>query len=160
MKTQGHIPDKSPAVVHERTEIDVGRVTRIGLVMALILVLSLLAVGALFHAFDRAHPGRGSEAAPRVFEAQLPPQPRIQVHPGRDLRQVRALEDEHLNHYAWIDRSRGIARVPIDRAMVLWLQSNAGAVTNVPTSTTNLSPAGATELQMRQQKAEGSVHVP
>ena len=160
MKPQGLIPDSASPSAHERKEIDVRLVTRIGAIMAVVLIVSLLAVGALFHLFGQVHAARGSEAAPRVTEAELPPQPRLQVHPGRDLQQVRALEDAHLNRYAWIDRSRGIAQVPIERAMVLWRQADFAASTNASSATTNLPASGETELQMRQQKAQENSHAP
>ena len=38
----------------------------------------------------------------------LPPEPRLQVTPGVDLRIVRAEEDEVLKNYAWVDAKTGI----------------------------------------------------
>ena len=160
MKPQGYVPKDAPAAAHERKEIDVRLVTRIGVVIVLTLVVLLVALVGLFHVFNLAHPKRGSEAAPQVTEGQLPPQPRVEIHPARDLQQVRAQEDAHLNRYAWVDRSRGIAQIPIERAMVLWLQINSANSAKAPAAMTNSPPAGETELQVRQQKAQENSHVP
>lgn len=55
-----------------------------------------------------------------------PPEPRLQTDPRRELAELHAREDEILKSYAWIDRERGIVRVPIDRAMELYLERDAG----------------------------------
>lgn len=50
---------------------------------------------------------------------EQPPEPRLQVAPAKDLREVRGAEEAVLNHYALIDEKGEIARIPIDRAMQL-----------------------------------------
>ncbi|MEZ5786447.1 MAG: hypothetical protein R3D62_08230 [Xanthobacteraceae bacterium] len=47
------------------------------------------------------------------------PAPQLQTDPGADLRRLEAAQRARLSDYAWIDRSRGIIRVPIERAMAL-----------------------------------------
>jgi hypothetical protein len=42
------------------------------------------------------------------------------------LRAIQARENEQLYHYAYIDKSKGIVRLPIDRAMELLLTENRG----------------------------------
>ncbi len=48
--------------------------------------------------------------------------PRLQVHGPEDLRDLRAREDAILHDYGWIDREKGIVRIPIERAMELLVQ--------------------------------------
>ena len=154
MKVQGHIPNSAPPGARETTEIDVRRVTRVGILLGVTLLFSLLSLVAIFRVLELRYQTRTSEAAPVVREEQLPPEPRVQVHPLRDLEQVRAAEEEHLSRYAWVDRSRGVAQIPIDRAMLLWVQASAA------TQPASASSAPVTELQMRQEKAQESTHVP
>jgi len=45
--------------------------------------------------------------------------PRLQVEPVVDLATLRAHEDRILDGYAWVDKERGIARIPIEDAMRL-----------------------------------------
>lgn len=45
--------------------------------------------------------------------------PEQQVSVLRDYAKVIKATDEHLDHYAWLDRKAGIARIPIERAMAL-----------------------------------------
>ena len=51
-----------------------------------------------------------------------PPEPRLQPNPARDLREMRAAEEQLLHQYAWIDPDKGIVRIPIERAMDLIAQ--------------------------------------
>jgi len=41
------------------------------------------------------------------------------ARPVEDLARVRAIEERRLDRYGWVDRDRGIARIPITRAMAL-----------------------------------------
>jgi hypothetical protein len=46
-----------------------------------------------------------------------PPPPQLQIDPRQDLQAYLSKQRELLHGYGWIDRSRGIARVPIDVAI-------------------------------------------
>jgi cell division protein FtsN len=152
MKPQGHIPDSASPLTHEGADLNVLLVARVVVILAATLVVLVVLVVFLFHYFNHEYPARTSEAAPIVTAANLPPQPRLQVDPKRELEQVRAKEDAHLDRYAWVDQQRGIAQIPIDRAMALWVKDYS------PPSATNTT--APTELQMRQEKAKGDNHAP
>ena len=51
---------------------------------------------------------------PRAF-----PEPRLQAAPLADQDRFQAEQRQRLTGYAWVDRSRGLARIPIERAMDL-----------------------------------------
>jgi hypothetical protein len=53
---------------------------------------------------------------------RLPPQPRLQDEPARDMEILRAEEDSRLSTYGWVDRAAGVGRIPIDRAIDLILE--------------------------------------
>ena len=50
---------------------------------------------------------------------RLPPAPRLQVNPARDITEMRLAEDRILNGYGWVDAAKGIARIPITRAIAI-----------------------------------------
>lgn len=89
--------------------------------------VSLAVFGAASHFFLIALFGRYREREdrrdtppPPLREARVePPPPRLQPNPGVDLEALRLREEPQLNSYGWIDRDRGIVRIPIDRAMKL-----------------------------------------
>jgi hypothetical protein len=47
----------------------------------------------------------------------LPPGPRLQQSPPRDLKALRTREDWELNHYYWIDKASGTVAIPIEQAI-------------------------------------------
>lgn len=73
--------------------------------------------------------------------------PKLQVSPPRDLEAFRAREDQQLQTYGWINRSSGIVRVPIERAMELVLQQGLPARTS-----TNQDRTGPSSYQLIQQR--------
>lgn len=188
MKVQGHIPASAPPGAREGSDLDVPLITRIALILGGILVLLVVATAVIFDLYEKQFPQRTSEAQPIVTFAELPPAPRLQATPRLDFQEVRAQEDAHLEGYAWVDRAKGTARIPIERAMALWVElqhsatagpSPGGSTTNAtplnpfpvtaqggaspgPTSPSGASPASqpgsVTELQMRQDKAKEAAH--
>ena len=67
---------------------------------------------------------RGVESqAPSAYVAETDPSalepsaPRLQVLPEKDLAAFRAQEDAILGSYAWVEKDRGIVRIPIEEAM-------------------------------------------
>lgn len=50
-------------------------------------------------------------------EARLPPGPNLQPNPIADLAAFRAAEEVELSKWAWVDREKGVARVPVERAL-------------------------------------------
>ncbi|HVX04261.1 MAG TPA: hypothetical protein VHA71_03980 [Rhodanobacteraceae bacterium] len=58
---------------------------------------------------------------------QVPPKPRLQPHPRIDLAKFRARKEALLSGYAWIDAQHDYARIPIQRAMQIYVQRRARA---------------------------------
>lgn len=89
-----------------------------GLAVGAIVVCVMLAWFLRF-LIATENPGQRNPLAP---EHSVPPEPRVEVHPWEQIRQLRAHEDEVLRGYGWIDKSKGVVHIPIDRAMDLTLQ--------------------------------------
>jgi len=161
VKPQGYIPASAAPSAHEGADLHIRNVVKVAALLGATLIASILVVALFFQHMEKSYPERTSEAAPVVAESDLPPLPRLQTNPLRDLQAERAVEDSHLEHYAWIDREHGIAQIPIDRAMVLWTKIYPVTPVSPTTPATNSMPApDVTELQMRQQKAEEVPHAP
>ena|SRR5579871_6484374 len=167
MKPQGFVPVSSSPSAHEAADLHVRKVVGMAALLFVTLVASILGLLLVFHFMNGEYPGRTSEAAPVVTAADLPPAPRLQTDPLRDLQAMRAVEDSHLNQYRWLDQAHEVAQIPIERAEVLLVKNEAAApATNVPSANVvlpaaNVAPTPATtELQMRQQKAQEVLHAP
>jgi hypothetical protein len=61
------------------------------------------------------------------------------------LRELRTREDAELNSYGWIDRTSGVVRIPIDRAIEIIAKNGVPARFG-----TNLGGAGPSSLQLLQ----------
>ena len=82
--------------------------------------LVLLGMSWLFTSVTSRQARQDAAPAPMAQTASpLPPEPRLQVKPAHDLRQLRAAEDAILHSYGWVDRSTGTVRIPIERALAL-----------------------------------------
>jgi hypothetical protein len=81
-----------------------------GAVAIVVTIVATFVASALLRAWTH-----GPSAAPRTTITENDSLI-LWTRPGLD---QRAAAKESLRHYGWVDRSRGIARIPIDRAMDL-----------------------------------------
>jgi hypothetical protein len=111
-----HKPNSSG---HETTDADVRPILRF--LFGLFALIALVLVGMTFF-FDFLH-DRYEQAAtkvsPLVDTVQVPPEPKLQVNPAEERKEVRNWEDQRLHSYEWIDKNTGTFRIPIERAMEL-----------------------------------------
>ena len=89
--------------------------------LVIVAIVIQVALWWMFHRFEQAQARR--EIRPTLVEApKRVPEPRLQVSPQDDLQELLRQENQILGTYGWIDRGTGTARVPIDRAMQLFLE--------------------------------------
>ena len=78
-------------------------------------------VGLIYFLFAYlAHERTVNSPPPLPIEAHgnpLPPEPRLQASPHKDLLTMRARENWELSHYFWVDKAKGKIAIPIERAM-------------------------------------------
>ncbi|MDB6064255.1 MAG: hypothetical protein JWR26_463 [Pedosphaera sp.] len=92
----------------------------------------------------------GQQVLPSLSESRTRfPEPRLQISPPLDLKQMVASNDAQLNSYGWVDPKAGIVRIPIDRAMEILSQKG------LPTRRgLNDAKAGPSTLQLQQSRPE------
>jgi hypothetical protein len=73
--------------------------------------------------------------------------PRLQLSPAADMEAFRAREEAELNSYGWVNRTEGVARIPINRAMELLLQKGLPVRAG-----TNGNKTGPSNLELQQQR--------
>jgi hypothetical protein len=104
---------------HERSDVPLRPFLIFGLSLATLAGLSLLAMWFLLNYFASRQARLGG-IQPPLFDAQhLPPEPRLQVSPQRDLQAMLAAQRAILHSYGWVDRQAAIVRMPIERAIEL-----------------------------------------
>jgi hypothetical protein len=75
--------------------------------------------------------------------------PHLQISPAVDLEKFREREAAELSTYGWIDRTAGVVRIPIARAMDLVLERGLPV-----RSQTNASGLGPSSYQLQQQRPQ------
>ncbi len=121
-------PPSHSELNHETTDVNLTGITRIAMVSFLVIVGILVFVYffekglAHFLTEDRPPPAM-ADKKPGVD--RIPKTPLMVPDEPGTLRQLRTEEEQILNHYAWVDKSQGIVRVPISRALELVAQNPA-----------------------------------
>ena len=91
----------------------------------------------------------GIIAAPDLKPLQRFPAPDLELDDGHnDSTSLRQQQADQLNSYGWIDKSHGVVRIPIERAMDLLL------LKGLPVRTNSLSGIGDSELQLQQERPQ------
>src|ERR1700676_5242250 len=122
---EGHLPQNSlsnSSVGHEERDADIRPIVLTGLGLSLAVAVVGLFIYGIFRSLA-PHPATSVRPNPMaVFDSQIPPAPRIEEHPAIELQQLRAQEDQTLSTYGWIDKSKGVVRIPLDRALELQME--------------------------------------
>jgi hypothetical protein len=115
-------PPENRDVTFERKDVNERSAFWFGVWILVIMVAVALLVKPLYNLLAREEAGSQPPSAylpgaePRTLE---PPGPRLQVRPGDDLAAFRSQEDRILAGYAWVDKEKGIVRIPVEEAMRL-----------------------------------------
>jgi hypothetical protein len=105
---------------YEKTDALFGPTFRAGLYILGVMFLTAAIVVPLYRFFLRGEEASQRPAATVLRDgakAPEPPGPRLVVSEPLALAEFRAQEDALLTSYGWVEKDRGIARIPIDEAM-------------------------------------------
>lgn len=148
---------------HEESDVNV----RALLWFVVLFIVFSVAVHALLWLLYRffVQIGRGSAAnAPqtavaRPVDANVPPQPRLQPFPTKngegvevsptantpeaDMRRMQQSEEHALRTHGWVDRQRGVVRIPIEDAKRQILKTQAFPVVQAPAAASTTGVTGS-----------------
>jgi hypothetical protein len=114
-----------PGATHEEKDVNALAVGLFGVCLAALCVVAVILLIGLFRYFNGLEAARQVPVeAPAAETRGLPAEPKLQEHPRQDLKQMRDQEDQILGSYGWVDKDKGIVRLPIGRAMDLLAQRN------------------------------------
>lgn len=131
MSAYGHdAPDRSEVRGHEQSDVSPRPIVIAGIGLAVLVLVALGSMRLLFDYYLAREIREGPAANPLALAEgeRVPPEPRLLPHPIEQLRELRAREDDVLQTYGWIDRDKGIVRIPIERAMQLVAERGVGMV--------------------------------
>ena len=105
---------------YEESDVDARRLVLWVVGLVVVLAISTGVSVLLFHALARRAERLDPKFSPLAPLANPPPpEPRLLQNEPDDLATVRAEEDRLLHGYDWVDKDKGIVRIPIERAMDL-----------------------------------------
>ena len=142
------LPAHGPGAGHEVSDINPKKISLVGIALALIILASLLVTYGLFHYFYISETRTRPAPSPLSYSREPTPEPRLSVKPGEDLKSLRAEEDAILKTYGWIDREKGIVRIPIDRAIEILAERG------LPVRATKGAPSVEQNLQRRREETK------
>jgi len=139
MSGHGHQNDD---VRFEREDVNERSTFWFGVWILVVMVVTAFLVKPFYDLLTsrEASSQRPAAYVPPADESVLePPGPRLQVTPALELAELRAREQQVLDGYAWVDKERGIARIPVEEAMRLVAERG---LPEFPAVTPGPAPAG------------------
>jgi hypothetical protein len=105
---------------YETSDVDPGTLLAWVALLVAVITVSVVAAWVFFNVLAERAARRDPKVSPLAgAESQLPPEPRLLVKEHDALVSARKEEEELLDTYGWVDKERGIVRIPIARAMEL-----------------------------------------
>ncbi len=103
---------------HETRDADIRKLIEFGAGIVALVLVALALMWLLFRYLAGQQPSPAPPPAPAASR-ELPPEPRLQVSPRTELERFQASEKAILESYGWVDRTAGVVRIPIERAIEL-----------------------------------------
>ena len=141
-----------PPVGFERTDVDAWAIGKFGIALVLICVASMAMLLFVFHYFIAREGPPPPKAFSNPANVRRPAGTVLEETPVLDLARERAAEDKILNSYGWVDKDKGIVRIPIDQAIDMLAQKGLPSRTTSPevSNVSVPSESGLRRLEMRQ----------
>lgn len=115
----GH-PPENPG--YELSDVQPRPMVKTAMVVAGLILFTILAMTALFKLFDYYQPLADHPRHPLADSRYVSTAPKLQPDPPAQKKQLREVEDNVLKTYDWVDREKGLVRIPIDRAIAIVAQ--------------------------------------
>jgi hypothetical protein len=107
-----------PEAEQSRKDVNVGALYKFLLGMGVVCALVLVGMWVEFAYLDSASKAEDPQLSPLAVKPDQPPAaPALQTNEPEDLLKVRNEEDGILHSYAWVDKNKGIVRIPVEEAM-------------------------------------------
>lgn len=142
----GHKPVDERSEEYEHRDADTSSLLKYGLALVIVLIVVLFSMKWMFSYFAKSQP-LGPPASPFENVRVLPPQPRLQVKSGADLRSYCGNQMQKLNTYGWVDAENGVVRIPIDRAIDATIEHG------LPARPAGAAQSSATSLSLSREAA-------
>jgi hypothetical protein len=120
-----HVPSlhQTPKLPVEGDGINYHGIVWFVVTLTIVTLVCQILMWALFAVLDkRAVSNDSPRSALAAPQGTMPPPPNLRTNEPGDLHTFRENEDKILSTYDWIDKDKGVVRIPIDRAKELLLE--------------------------------------
>ena len=131
---------------YEKTDTQAGPTIRAGLYILGVMFLTALVLVPMYRFLGRREAAEQKPAASVLkadAAAPVPAFPRLVTSEPAVLAEFRAQEDAFLAGWGWVEKDRGVARMPIDTAMKI--VAERGALPSFPAPAASPAPAGGAQ---------------
>lgn len=127
-------PDELRKMTHEDRDIDMSQINKSVVAFFAFTIVSI-ALSAGFYLWAAGHIGPQPEPPTRTLRLAPKDTPYVQgnVTAKKDIKILRKEENELISTYGWVDKSKGVVRLPLDRAMALVLERGLPVRAGAPT---------------------------
>lgn len=108
-----------PLLPPEARDADIKVVVWTGIGVLVFMVICVII--AKFH-YDYEISQQPVEEGPFANEQRMPPEPRLQAYPAKDLAAFRETQAHVTDTFGWVDKNAGVARVPVEKAVDMVLE--------------------------------------
>ena len=116
--TSPHAPNGAD---YETRDANPSSLLKFGAGLIVLLLVVAFGMKLMFGYFGQTQT-LGPEASPFENARTLPPSPKLQTAPQKEIHDYWEAQHDTLNSYGWVDRQNAVVRIPIDRAMRLILE--------------------------------------
>ena len=117
-----NVPSKAIETGHELSDLSPKNIAIFGVSLVGMILIVLWVCYELFQHYSTVSMKTEVPPSPLSYTREPTPEPHLLVVPGQELKTMRASEDSILNSYAWVDREKGVVRIPIQRAIDILAQ--------------------------------------
>lgn len=137
-----NLPHGAPSPGVETSDADFGLVIKTALGIFVSVALCMV-IGAWQMRYEAANLPQDEPGNVFSQEGKMPPGPRLQAFPAKDLVEFKKSAASKVDSYGWVDKPNGVAHVPVDKAIEMVLKN--GLPVPAP------KPAGAKPAEARKQ---------
>jgi hypothetical protein len=148
------VSPESLARKHESQDPPIRGILLVAGAVVLTTVICLATIWAIMDRLSSLRPMSAASrelgiiSAPGLGPLERFPSPTLQIIPHDDLLALRAREEQELSSYGWLDRTTGVVRIPIQRALDLLAERG------LPAAATNGLQRGPSSLQLIQERSQ------
>lgn len=109
---------------YEHTDANVWVIIKFGLWLFVTALVVHVGIGLMYSMLIEQAKDTAEQRYPLASsrDPQMPPEPRLQQFPQRDIAEFRASEERRLHGYGWVRKDAGVVHIPIEDAMRLTIE--------------------------------------